>query len=347
MSNTQFGQFVSILNPAAKPSRVNAFVEASRNQWPVPEPEWQGERQKHVSVPKRQSDESKLRDFLFCCRDGNLEEVRVYATRMPHLLAYTDRYGFSALHHTVMSENVELVSLVLKAYRHPRAFVRKSLMYSNLEALQSDGLLLQHGVFRSGPRLEESAVIVQDVPARSRANIEGICPDDMLEGIDATRIAKDKMNQDVLIRVPTAEEVVDACFGAGSISEQSFPITLKFCRPAHHSILANSDWTFLDRASSMSSSFRKIQKLIIRESNSFDPAPPRKARRQPPVIPSDSSSVTSSGVTSPSGVSSMGSPMSVASQRRATSGPLSPSMSGAPVKLPSLDRSISEPLFRR
>merc|ERR1719469_1408603 len=107
--------------------------------WLPADSEWQrAEAVGRVKRPKLDADRAKLAQLFAACRKANVREARALVMHFPYLLALTDNYGFTALHHGVLSRDVEFVAQLLDMYHDPRTFTRKFVRYDTEEQLRDD-----------------------------------------------------------------------------------------------------------------------------------------------------------------------------------------------------------------
>mmetsp|Transcript_86873 Transcript_86873/g.244977 ORF Transcript_86873/g.244977 Transcript_86873/m.244977 type:complete len:358 (-) Transcript_86873:17-1090(-) len=176
--------------------------------------------------PKLDSDEAKLKDLLYYCREGNFREV-------------------------------------LELYRHPRAYVLKHLSYETLEELQTDvarGFEVRGGraaaalqVQMPRPHADLGHSIVCRVGEDSLARAAGIVPGDTLEAIVGEGFLSPRQEPPA-----AADDVLAAlCRQSGG---SLFPMTLEFRGSALGEILGSDGWAPTHAAAGMCSGpqFRKI-----------------------------------------------------------------------------------------
>mmetsp|Transcript_117117 Transcript_117117/g.372982 ORF Transcript_117117/g.372982 Transcript_117117/m.372982 type:complete len:504 (-) Transcript_117117:256-1767(-) len=190
--------------------------------------------------PKLDSDEAKLKDLLYYCREGNFREVRAIAAHYPYLLSLTDSYGMTALHHAEMSGSPVFVTQVLELYRHPRVYVLKHLLYETLEELQTD--------------------VARGFEEDSLARASGIAPGDTLEAIVGEGFLSPRQEPPA-----AADDVLAAlCRQSGG---SLFPMTLEFRGSALGEILGSDGWAPTHAAAGMCSGpqFRKILGHLLAE----------------------------------------------------------------------------------
>lgn len=218
--------------------------------------------------PKLDSDEAKLKDLLYYCREGNFREVRAIAAHYPYLLSLTDSYGMTVLHHAEMSGSPVFVTQVLELYRHPRAYVLKHLSYETLEELETDvarGFEVRGGRAAAALQVQMSHAdlghsIVCRVGEDSLARSAGIVPGDTLEAI---------VGEGFLGPRPEPPAVADDVLAA--LCRQSggslFPMTLEFRGSALGEILGSDGWAPTHAAAGMCSGpqFRKILGHLLAE----------------------------------------------------------------------------------
>jgi len=269
MTKSEYGQFHSILLPRSRPQQAAALFDGLQNDWPPPDPEWRAEKAGRVKRPKARLDETRLRDFHMCCREGNHREVKMFGLHYPYLLSLTDRYGYSALHHAAMSGSPEMLKEVLDLYRNPKSFERRYVKYMSEEELCEDGLCLRPGT--AGPD-DECPLLVQQVAPRSLSALAGLAAGDVLKVIDGQRIMHDIYQVAHRVRLPTLGEIYNATEGTGRLNCHNFPMTLAFDRPAHVEILGQDTWRWMDSAGGLGTKFGKIRKMLIKEQRMLEKA---------------------------------------------------------------------------
>jgi hypothetical protein len=184
-----------------------------------------------INVPKRKSDQEKLRGLFEICRGGNIREARTALFHMPYLLEYTDKYGFTALHHAQLSRNAEFYAELLKLFNNPRTFQKKLVQYDGIEALRSDGLVLHRELDFDRP--DGGLVTVQQVRPGSLAEWNGVVVGDHIKAIftealcekSTKKIMQEMMSIISLDRIPGG-------------AEANFPLAFDFRGPALREILA-------------------------------------------------------------------------------------------------------------
>jgi len=224
-----------------------------------------------IKKPVLRSDEAKLKELFVCCREANYREVRAIAFHFPWLLAMTDSYGFTALHHAEMSGNAEFMAKLLELYNEPRAFARKFVKYECEQDLRLDGFRLQsnrpsiHSQATpatisnySRPSTESERVVVRLVAPNSIASAAGVVPGDTLESVQAAPIhGRHIVNL-------TPEDVSDVMLH-GARLEEGYPLTLEFMGPASAEILGRNHWTPLHAAAGGGAHYKKVCRLLRQE----------------------------------------------------------------------------------
>jgi len=261
--------------------------------WSPAEIEWQrAQVTGPVKKPKLRSDEVKLKELLLCCRMANFREVRALVTHYPYLLALTDDFGFTALHHAEMSGDGEFMAKLLELYSDPRTFTRKFVRYETEEDLKADGLEVQGSCSssssvstgggsngRGGPpsgrrppkpaavRLEESStrsdepvdntVFVQLVAPKSIAAAAGVMPGDELVEVECAFV-------NGMRHQGRPVDILEAVYGTASFAE-GFPCTLTFQGSACTEILGRDSWTPLHAAAGGGRHYKQVCQLLKQE----------------------------------------------------------------------------------
>jgi hypothetical protein len=184
-----------------------------------------------VNLPKRKSDEVKLKIFFEICRSGNLREARSFVFHEPHLLPYTDQHGFTALHHAQLSKNAEFYAGLLDLLQDPKNFLKKVVWYDSADALRRDGLRLHREADALRP--QGGIITVQQVPKESLAARNDVKVGDRLEGLFSEALGKPKKLRKLL---EEASAVASGKLSRGA--EDSFPMGLEFRGPALREIIA-------------------------------------------------------------------------------------------------------------
>eukprot|EP00747_Dinoflagellata_sp_TGD_P166695 gnl/TRDRNA2_/TRDRNA2_189892_c0_seq1.p1 gnl/TRDRNA2_/TRDRNA2_189892_c0~~gnl/TRDRNA2_/TRDRNA2_189892_c0_seq1.p1 ORF type:complete len:481 (+),score=43.76 gnl/TRDRNA2_/TRDRNA2_189892_c0_seq1:40-1482(+) len=230
--------------------------------------EWQRvEAHGRVKKPKLAADEYRLNHLFANCRLANFREVKAIVTHFPYMLALTDSYGFSALHHAEMSADPEFVRKLLGLYHDPKTFTRKFVTYHTEEDLRDDALDLQ----RAG-RNRSDEVVVGQVGPHSLAAKSGVVAGDKLECInpdgdiassfDAQGQQDLPTPDDILEMVTPADGGAGGAAGSGGGHGIGFPLTLEFRGPACLEILGHDGWTPLHSAAGGGRHYRKaLQEL--------------------------------------------------------------------------------------
>jgi len=228
-----------------------------------------------VKKPKLRSDEAKLKELFVCCRAANFREVRAIAFHFPYLLAMTDNYGFTALHHAEMSGDAEFMEKLLVLYNEPRASVRKFVRYECEEDLRCDGFRLNGGRSSMHSRegstpnqshhstpiqsaRESACITVRLVAPNSIAAAAGVVPGDTLEAVEGALV-------NGLHRVMVAPDDISAAMNDGQRLEDGYPMTLEFRGAASAEILGRDSWTPLHAAEGGGAHYKKVSRVLRQE----------------------------------------------------------------------------------
>jgi len=248
------------------------------HEWKPAEPEWQRAQVSGcVKKPKLQADEAKLKDLCFFCRVANFREVRALVFHWPYLLALSDSYGFTALHHAQMSGDAEFMAQLLELYHDPRTFTRKFVRFESEEELRSEGLRLQYGSCsrskagsavgsKAGSSVrsaDNESVVVEFVHPGRLCATAGIMPGDTVEGLESQPVRGRPQSQGQNEEV-TIEDIFDVVMGDRKLGS-GFPLTLEFHGPACTEILGRNGWTPLHAAAGAGKRFEKVCELLNHE----------------------------------------------------------------------------------
>eukprot|EP00929_Paragymnodinium_shiwhaense_P094475 TRINITY_DN5505_c0_g1_i1.p1 TRINITY_DN5505_c0_g1~~TRINITY_DN5505_c0_g1_i1.p1 ORF type:complete len:492 (-),score=66.62 TRINITY_DN5505_c0_g1_i1:178-1653(-) len=311
-ANTRFGSFLSILVPEVKQGRVDHLINSVQKDLPSPDPNWLpregGEladiiraRLNNVEHPLRRDDEKRLRDFHWYCREGNLNEVRVMMFHYPQLALLTDQYGWTALHHSAMSQDAKFVGHVLQLYRSAKHWTlsSKCVTYNSEEELQEDGLSLNDGLFRLSKDCQRRGYVVKSMGEDSKAASQGVLEGDLLCAVEGDIAADegDKKHPSPALKsklkvrkLPSETEIVRVTEGGHLKGEHRFPCTLRFCRPAHADIMSKDSWRLYgiqdvlskEMRRMMGPGFMKIREMLVRERKALVQAAKNAALLPPP-----------------------------------------------------------------
>jgi len=192
-----------------------------------------------IKRPKLASDEAKLKALFAHCRDGNLRETRALVAHFPYLLALTDAYGFSAMHHAEMSGSPAFLEQVLELYRDPKTFALKVLVYTSEEEMLEDrrlGLELSTCTRPLTSDRWDGLPKVLSVGKGTRAEAAGVMVGDVLEAARGVSFLSKR-------EAPPHEKDAIEAFCIGSSDCLGFPLALEFRGAACVEILCRDGWT--------------------------------------------------------------------------------------------------------